>query len=747
MQRLHPILFAILNLPAPLILAQNAHWNQWKSACNSNIVLATDGTLHDGIPEVMRADCEVKVGLEGDVPRMDVALKKRLQQFRDSINAEAWKDVISSFAASRGVAYTTLKADILTELDSLMNGRSPGSPVLFSTKEVAGKWSAKSMTYRLILAGKNQVQGTPWSDTLPITTDIVSFKIPAAVQHRLTLRMDAEPALVPLLVQVMDGFEATHGPTLASARSVHRVAADSLAKWEKALEAAAAGRNTWRPLLKKMLDRSTQLEDAHKQDQGIIDGWMLGWGWYTAGQQRLDPFGPDLPPAVDTSALPFLRARLAAIEATLRNQHELDRPISDFDPWIKERNDIHATIHARQKAIAERQDMVAARNLRRTNALIASRNLNEVVFHVARKDDVHFLRHHDATRNYVPLASTLRKEYLENEQEHILVHNYAGKDEDLGVTIATEPVTLAPPFVADLNAALGTMDELPSGAIPNSFPLPRQEKPEAPLGIAARDGTELSPKELLATSDGEMARLFAHPEVAILNVLHEAADQLEQQLDALLPLLAQMDTIRSILDLRGKTTRIGRPALHTAEVAPTARPKPPVRITYTLSVPGAKKDEKKEVLGGTYTRFRYAAVQVTAGLAWSFQPLYRVTEETDASKLPPDVVNDRLQFFTAIKWYPCGGDLFEKGFKINRHRWSLFAGISIPKPLDNLYAGAGLDVVPGVHLGLGAQFYRSFTYELRNGDIRRTGWRYQPVAFGSIGIDASLFAKLIKTLF
>lgn len=74
-------------------------------------------------------------------------------------------------------------------------------------------------------------------------------------------------------------------------------------------------------------------------------------------------------------------------------------------------------------------------------------------------------------------------------------------------------------------------------------------------------------------------------------------------------------------------------------------------------------------------------------------------------------------------------------------------GVGIPTPLNDLYAGIGYDLYPGVQVGILAHWYKNEAATIQNNKIvERRNVYADPIPALTLSIDSSLFTNLLKLL-
>jgi hypothetical protein len=156
-----------------------------------------------------------------------------------------------------------------------------------------------------------------------------------------------------------------------------------------------------------------------------------------------------------------------------------------------------------------------------------------------------------------------------------------------------------------------------------------------------------------------------------------------------------------------------------------------VKYTFTST----KKDEAKPIAKNTfkYTVYKKQYIQFTAGIMYlpnnnnneRIQSEYKNGSFSSKSLKPYDVVAGVKIYpfgLNVRRWFPVVNTargnrkiLFKRG-DLLINRVSLFAGLSVSQEqLRNYFVGGGFEIVPGLGLNVGANFYTTKTYKFDNG--------------------------------
>ena len=81
-------------------------------------------------------------------------------------------------------------------------------------------------------------------------------------------------------------------------------------------------------------------------------------------------------------------------------------------------------------------------------------------------------------------------------------------------------------------------------------------------------------------------------------------------------------------------------------------------------------------------------------------------------------------------------------------RFNFMVGVGIPKPLDNIYAGLGYDLGPGIKVNTCVHLFKYKKYQIQNNAITKESSTYaHAVPFVSVAINPSLIFAGVISLF
>lgn len=149
----------------------------------------------------------------------------------------------------------------------------------------------------------------------------------------------------------------------------------------------------------------------------------------------------------------------------------------------------------------------------------------------------------------------------------------------------------------------------------------------------------------------------------------------------------------------------------------------------------------------TYKTDKGLHFQLGAGIAYTITNFIQTKASEENGQIKIENTSQAYRFIVGIH-YQFGKGLFVHdnrfGGRFNE-RSSIYLGVGIPKPLENVYLGYGYDLVPGLKLTTGFHFYRNDTYTILNNSIVDKRQKYNVAfPFFAIQIDPSSLLKILS---
>ncbi|NML39966.1 hypothetical protein HHL17_22385 [Chitinophaga sp. G-6-1-13] len=161
----------------------------------------------------------------------------------------------------------------------------------------------------------------------------------------------------------------------------------------------------------------------------------------------------------------------------------------------------------------------------------------------------------------------------------------------------------------------------------------------------------------------------------------------------------------------------------------------------------ADTSKKQTAKGFRYNVGKLRSFAIGAGLAFGFSQVTQVNADS-VGALSTATDAARAKFIVGLKYYPFKTFLRDNGIcpRWPERRFSLFGGFEVLDPLNNLYLGIGYDIVPGLNVNVGANFYRQHYYRVQNDRILDKATRMPAVGYLAITLDPEVVVDLIKLM-
>ena len=160
--------------------------------------------------------------------------------------------------------------------------------------------------------------------------------------------------------------------------------------------------------------------------------------------------------------------------------------------------------------------------------------------------------------------------------------------------------------------------------------------------------------------------------------------------------------------------------------------------------------DKKELASGKYSVGRQKLFSFSAGIMFNMKPAYQSTADTSGGGFKVTTSNSRSKFVCGVNIYPFHQFEADDAIipKYPFKRLSLFGGFEITKPLENLYAGFGYDLVPGFKFSAGWHFYKKEYLKIQNNQVvdRTTSYQMSGNYLG-FAVDPLVLTGIIKSFF
>lgn len=208
------------------------------------------------------------------------------------------------------------------------------------------------------------------------------------------------------------------------------------------------------------------------------------------------------------------------------------------------------------------------------------------------------------------------------------------------------------------------------------------------------------------------------------------------------------------------TERLDAEPRYRSELLDMEKKSAPVEYTYAITVVDSKKNKLCETSKSdtvdvtTFNIGKRRHVVISAGIAYTANNVWQTTV-TEQNGVVSGISNNekRQQYVFGMHFYP-----FRKGLWLSDKRFftkpkygnitqrlSIYTGFQLDKnPLNNVYAGAGVDLVPGFNISSGVHFYNSKKYTIVNNRVEKSSTNYRAAfPFISFNVDPEVLVKIL----
>lgn len=489
--------------------------------------------------------------------------------------------------------------------------------------------------------------------------------------------------------------------------------------------------------------------------------WMLSFSWLNEGDLQINPFSftnAQFYEQKDSNKYkpdPDYQIADSIINAVIKSKRKLDnKSYNELITSIAKKDSLQASTRGEkfnnsafkiwQKAIAERNNQML-NQLQLTGVFL--NKVKEPVFIIAGKTTkLDTLR----VRNYYYNKQPDKKgfKYLLPDNERILftVHNVP-KDNSIANEEKIEKYNEQPQIVKEGLAFTDSVSTLFSMLSPFSGVAKTISESFYNIRIPRRGGQDESFQDSASRSRRECAE--------------NLRQKIAQNNDTLLihRFIDSLKVVSQTPPLALNTNMTELPLYRTEIITPDVG-ESPYKYKYKLTAVIDTTTPKKAIAvidSSYYNVGKRRSIEFGAGFVYSITSVRQVNVDTSGGKFNVTNDEDRVRLVLGLKFH--FGKIFwgDNRFFIQKKkgqpmpsivpgRFYGFVGVAIPKPLNNLYMGAGVDIIPGLSITGGLQLYKTKKYAINNNQILGQSFVYKPALFAGITTDPTLLAALLKTI-
>lgn len=447
--------------------------------------------------------------------------------------------------------------------------------------------------------------------------------------------------------------------------------------------------------------------------------WLTAWLWYTKGSLRFNPFdfsnGQPLKEYAiarfkpDTSQ--YYRSFIATVDAVVEQLRAHPKPNSP--------DSILLLAEKKKQGVAKLLDNSTAlafidKNIKAADAFQQSAT---VVYKgnllVSTNDQLRFVRYHNGLKGYA-LSSPVPKDYPEDYAMYVGLENVPGH-KIVTLDQRLSDFTDKAEFTTQVQESLGALSKGRSSVTDAA-------KIFATLfsSVQKSGDKDVSP---LCTDNAEITYLHYLFVTAGYKGDLPVPEKLTNQTDS--------SDYRYSIILAGQDDKAA-----------------PFTNEYSIEERLASDTSKKQVAKGfRYNVGKLRSFAIGAGLAFGFSQVRQVNVDS-VGALSSSTDAARAKFIVGLKYYPFKTFLRDNNIcpRWPERRFSIFGGFEVLDPLNNLYLGLGYDIVPGLNVNVGANFYRQHYYRVQNDRILDKATRMPAIGYLAVTLDPEVVVDLIKLM-
>lgn len=510
----------------------------------------------------------------------------------------------------------------------------------------------------------------------------------------------------------------------------------------------SVGKEIEKAIKNKALEKCEQRENFYQKHQTVIDGatakieglqsmlrqWRANWYFLTLDTFNINPFEfksatvEGYKQKLKTAELELAKLNFSVecAEMLSKNENLQITEIKDYQAIVDTCTQRHVRIAALEKEIADTKTTIAENDLLISNFLAGDKFIYDGLFY---KSDSAFMRHHNAIDKYASMDEVTKKEYMEDYSVKPLIHNTTPNKNvsfKYGVTeIKDEQSALSD----QLNPILTGLSKITSTIRPMADSLFQ---------------SNMISQNFSKNKDGVKIELCARETKALNQFI--SSYNIRAKINITL-----IDTYIKFFNAFSKNFKNStKPLLITQKANDPKKFEAPARVGYTIvetTKDETGKDKETVVVADSifYRVNKLYHFFPAAGFAFRITDAYTVKYETANNIVTSAKESKELTtIIVGLKWFPKGINIRETNFALNTPRLSIMVALDVKKPKDNLYLGAGWDMVPGFNVNAGCNFYKYTKYELVSGLLERQQDVYKPAFYVGVTVDPSLFVNALK---
>lgn len=473
------------------------------------------------------------------------------------------------------------------------------------------------------------------------------------------------------------------------------------------------------------------------ETEQVLKTWFLNWIWFNGGKLALDPFNMYTQDGKDAVAAELktvnqkikeIRENLvyldsvkaaayrsnAAFPTIIRNLTDRANKEDELEEKLKRKAELETPLPSGKTVSALGSYTVLYEGkMQRSTTRLFNKSINPH-------------KQYDALTGYnlIPQAPFARRKTIEipeDEQLYIAVHNVP----DTVRAIHFEEKTLAFNDLEEFTRILGeqfTQFETLSNSMSNLQNLEEFVKALVVSGIGPKGAHNIPPDKIICS-------------------------EIKPLLLDLLDLYVQgQQTFPPKPDLFAKLT--ASPPVNRTELKALKSEDAPFRDSVVIRA--LYKTDSADVAKTIVKVGKLRLFQLTAGIAVNRKPAYTTSIDTTGGGFKVSSSDNAATAIFGVKLYPFRNYNRDHGLlpRYPLRRLSVMGAFEMLHPLDNFYLGGAYDIIPGLAVSVGTNWYKRTNYQVENNTITATSKRYERSGtYYALTVNPVLLAQFVKLFF
>ena len=173
-------------------------------------------------------------------------------------------------------------------------------------------------------------------------------------------------------------------------------------------------------------------------------------------------------------------------------------------------------------------------------------------------------------------------------------------------------------------------------------------------------------------------------------------------------------------------------------------------FTDSISILKIKDNKESKVAETHFNVGKLVFAQVSLGFALTSRPVTITNIDTSSNGFLVSESDNSAKAIVGIKLYPWQHYSRDRWLvpKYPLHRINVFGGFELLHPEQNIYLGLGYDIVPGLNVSFGKNYYLQTKYRVENNTITGTSRYYESKGiYYGLSLNPIIFIEFVKLFF